>query len=1142
MDFYNNMPGPARAATAVLTGTSILGSLYYIDYRLAAIVTAGSLLLAMVIAGYYTIRGWIQKRRAKSMVGDLQQQSTAAPSALSDLNKRAKLDDMRQKFASGLAKFGDAENVYRFPWYLIVGEPGGGKSEAIRHCNVGFPPGMQDELQGVGGTINMNWWFTNQAVFLDTAGRLMFEEVKPGETNEWKEFLALLKRNRPNCPVNGLLLVIPADSLIRDNESQLNEKAGKIAQQFDLIQRTLDIRFPVFVVITKCDLLSGFREFFDDLSDAQSQQQMLGWSNPLERDQPFQTELVTAHIDTVVERIKKRRLSLLRDPVPQKGMERRADEVDALYSFPQSLQLIAPRLRTYLEKIFVAGPWSPKPLFLRGIYFASSMREGAALDQELAQALGVSIEQIRETRSWERERAYFLRDLFTEKIFKERGLVTRATNTRKMLRTRSTILWGSGTVLALAFIAASVYGYTQLEQSIATQTRFWKAASVDWKSGIWHPIVKPPETGAPVAIYKGNETVEGDVTLVAFHDRLRQLATADFVTSWVYRPMLWWFDLGGTSKKGDRIQAQRIVFEGGVVSPLVKAARGRMLNEKIEQAEDAKNLTESERMTREARALAALVRVESDSLSATPNVARVPDDVVKPLLTYSTALAKPADDAALTSLGDTVSWTYTSNKTATWTPKWLPDGSVSLEANKPIQNGLLRLKTLADGAVKTQIQSLDLLKALRDDLRAFREKEVQMDRTVPLPELSSDDKAKRMDGLLDELSVIKAHIDERLRTAIGQHLFEGESYSISAAYQRLIADSQKAANESFDLVKREVKDRVADADHRLFKQVDDFLTEVLGHLKSEFENGFKEEERAELVQLDPFLQEYEPGRRIYEVRWVQYAAARKESAVQDDTKDLIGKNWSPLRQMRATIGQKRTQLVSLEEKLTKPFSASCRYYLDRAEEARSAAIVLAYVAQTRARFDNDFHPPLVSEPGAKAGMTAAAVKGAARTMSTWAGEINSDALKEAPASARPERLVSFVAAIAPIDIDTNLHNLGRAPQTITVTVHGYGGSPADGAGRWRGIRIGGRMIDIGAGASASATIPYGASFSARLYNFPANATEDADLSISGERLKQGGGVSETVRGSTMRISAEVHGEPPLPVRQPSKATILNTLR
>src|SRR6218665_1391812 len=50
------------------------------------------------------------------------------------------------------------KDLYKLAWYAIVGEPGAGKPEAIRHSGVGFPPGMQDEFQGVGGTINMNWW------------------------------------------------------------------------------------------------------------------------------------------------------------------------------------------------------------------------------------------------------------------------------------------------------------------------------------------------------------------------------------------------------------------------------------------------------------------------------------------------------------------------------------------------------------------------------------------------------------------------------------------------------------------------------------------------------------------------------------------------------------------------------------------------------------------------------------------------------------------------------------------------------------------------------------------------------------------------------------------------------------------------
>ena len=89
----------------------------------------------------------------------------------------------------------------------------------------------------------------------------MFEEVAPGASNEWGEFLKMLRQHRPNRPINGMVLVIPADSLIKDSVESIERKAGKIAQQLDLIQRTLEVRFPVFVVVSKCDLVSGFREF-----------------------------------------------------------------------------------------------------------------------------------------------------------------------------------------------------------------------------------------------------------------------------------------------------------------------------------------------------------------------------------------------------------------------------------------------------------------------------------------------------------------------------------------------------------------------------------------------------------------------------------------------------------------------------------------------------------------------------------------------------------------------------------------------------------------------------------------------------------------------------------------------------------------
>src|SRR5258706_10465335 len=351
---------------------------------------------------------------------------------------------------------------------------------------------MQDEFQGVGGTINMNWWSTNSGVRLDTGGRLMFEEVKPGEASEWREFLQLLKKNRPNCPMNGLFLVIPSDSLIKNSADEIAKKAGKIAQQLDTIQRVLDVRFPVFVIVTKCDKINGFREFFDGLSDPQLQHQMMGWSNPDPLDNAFRPDLVSEHLNQVVLRLRRRRLGLLRDPVPENPAGRRTDEVDSLYALPHSLSLLSSRLRQYLETIFVAGEWSAKPLFLRGIYFSSSMREGSALDQDLAEAIGVPVDDLPEGKVWERERAYFLRDLFIEKVFREKGLVTRDSNTKQMLRGRKIALYGSVSGALVLFIALAWLGMSSLRSGIREQSDYWSAVGdAGWQNKVWKQSVIP---------------------------------------------------------------------------------------------------------------------------------------------------------------------------------------------------------------------------------------------------------------------------------------------------------------------------------------------------------------------------------------------------------------------------------------------------------------------------------------------------------------------------------------------------------------------------------------------------------------------------------------------------------------------------
>lgn len=698
-------------------------------------------LLVLLLGGYLLFTWWRRRRQSRQLTGEIQQHGAAAPRGISDPAQRARLDDLRKKFDEGIQAYRTrGKDLHSLPWYVIVGEPGSGKTEAVRHSQIPWPSGMQDvEYQGVGGTINMNWWFANHAVLLDTAGRLMFEEVKPGESSEWKEFLNLLGRTRPNCPVNGLFLVIPSDSLIKDTAETIQKKAGKIAQQLDVIQRTLDVRFPVFVVITKCDKILGFREFFDGLTDPHLQHQMLGWSNPDPLDSPFRPDLVDQHLENVAQRLRRRRLGLLRDPVPQSDDSggRRADEVDTLYALPNSLGALAPCLRRYLETIFVAGEWSAKPLFLRGIYFSSSLREGAALDQDLAEAMGVPVDSLADFRVWERDRSYFLRDVFLEKAFKEQGLVTRATNTEAVLRRRRLTLYGGVSVALIGFLTAAWYGMNRLKDSGVELSPVWQAvAETGWDREVWKASLIPLNPATGLYEYKTNAVAlplaDGrTLGLADFHALLSDRTTNQITGSWLFPALV------KDYQKASR-NAQRIVFEGGVVKPLIEAARQRLRSES-EIAPDG--------LVRQAAALASLVQLEAAILSRT-NLRVLTETEAQafadPLLQFVTADPQASLPPKLATLW---SWLYTRSEAAqrTWPPAWLSGqktrGEFNLANYPDLEAGVRNLsRNLAQNLERQRTGGWVPLTGLRTLLTSHVELEQELLRASqsgPLPVLTN---------------------------------------------------------------------------------------------------------------------------------------------------------------------------------------------------------------------------------------------------------------------------------------------------------------------------------------------------------------------------------------------------------------------
>ena len=611
---YMSLPSPITTLYSLVMAGSLTGLAYYLGDRFDAqpegrggyfwfVTVVGTMtVLSFLGMGWKGLRGRKKQRQAEEFEGALKE-TAGGWGEEDDAAEIQRLDDLRANFQKGIDTFREyGKDVYSMPWYVIVGEPGSGKTEAIRHSDLKFPDTLQDKLQGTGGTYSMHWWFTNHAVILDTAGAML---MNPEAGQRFEEFLKLLRVWRKECPVNGMLLTIPVDSLLMDDMATAEDKARTISEQLVLIQKSLDIRFPIYLMITKSDRLPGFREFCDATGQERFDRQMVGWSNPADLDQPFHAGFIDEALTQLNTRLRARSLALLSDPIPRNPGTRRLDEVDALYTFPDTVTSLAPRLKRYLEIIFQTGEWAKRPPFFRGLYFTSAMREGATLDEELAAALGMPLNQLPQGGVWTGQKSLFLRDLFMEKIFRERGLITRLADIGRSLRRRLVVLYTTVAVILLALLGGAFLVKRGIDRDLADDNSFWIAVNNEWDNGRFLAVIDRKEStkeGVPQWEWTGDEaTQRNESTRLQVLEKVKKKTDDGISGGWVFRPLSAFREM----EDGRRF-AWRALFEGAVIKPVLDAAREKLAVTAAIQRQSGGQADE-----RSARALAALVELEA---------------------------------------------------------------------------------------------------------------------------------------------------------------------------------------------------------------------------------------------------------------------------------------------------------------------------------------------------------------------------------------------------------------------------------------------------------------------------------------------------------------------------------------------------
>lgn len=355
--------------------------------------------------------------------------------------------------------------LYELPWYITLGSKASGKTTALIRAGLTFPVAGQMQRAASGfaqGTENVDWWLTNDAVLIDTAGHYTrhgtsqaslspvtslaagdvtgdnvaddgkkahsaadADKLRHGtDEAEWQGFLGILRSHRPRAPINGALLTIDLAAVTSQDETARIVEAAALRGRLAELREHLGIRFPVYLIVTKMDQLSGFAEYFGSLT-AEGRAQTWGFTLPYGKE-TIAREGVGVRCE--------HELGLLVARLSDGINTRLQDEYDTgrrqkLAALGEEFAALTRPLGELIERIFLDSRYDDTQLgaTLRGVYFTSATQAGTAvvaerrtIVQRLANAIGIAL-AARSSPHIGND-TYFLHDLLTKIVFTEAHL------------------------------------------------------------------------------------------------------------------------------------------------------------------------------------------------------------------------------------------------------------------------------------------------------------------------------------------------------------------------------------------------------------------------------------------------------------------------------------------------------------------------------------------------------------------------------------------------------------------------------------------------------------------------------------------------------------------------------------------------
>lgn len=317
--------------------------------------------------------------------------------------------------------------LYALPWYLVLGLENAGKTSLINRSGQSFvfSSVMRASGKKSENPYTFDWWIGDESVLIDPDGELL-TQGKRSEDNDgvterrlWLHFINWLEKTRSRRPLNGIVLALDISHLATATASERKVYASLLRARLRELMETLSTRLPVYIALTKLDLLYGFGPFFQRYTKAQ-REDVLGFTFSLDSVDNLDHWLneFSAAYSLFIERLNTLLPYAVSEPMS-------LEDRNAVYSFTRQIAGLKDILQQFFMDTLASDQFSTSAL-VRGSYFTSVYQQGVptnAFDDAASRRYGLQ-HAVNKAQHAKNSTVYFTQRLFSNIIYPEAGLAS----------------------------------------------------------------------------------------------------------------------------------------------------------------------------------------------------------------------------------------------------------------------------------------------------------------------------------------------------------------------------------------------------------------------------------------------------------------------------------------------------------------------------------------------------------------------------------------------------------------------------------------------------------------------------------------------------------------------------------------------